>query len=132
MQWIAPNQMDSIYAGDNVINNGQFGYNNMQQVVGTWTHKFNDKIYTATEAWYMWEYNAIDHPTAEVPFQSGSFPVQNGYAPEWAVVNYTMFRIAPETRSSRCGMNTLTTRWEPDWLCHAVFRAFHRHHLVAG
>ena len=43
--------MDSIYAGDNVINNGEFGYNNMQQIVGTWTHKFNDKIYTATEAW---------------------------------------------------------------------------------
>jgi hypothetical protein len=97
VQWIAPNQMDSIYAGDNVINNGEFGYNNMQQVVGTWTHKFNDKIYTATEAWYMWEYNAIDHPTAEVPFRSGSFPVQNGYAPEWAVVNYTMFRLSGNT-----------------------------------
>ena len=25
----------------------------LQQIVGTWTHKFNDKIYTATEAWYM-------------------------------------------------------------------------------
>jgi hypothetical protein len=97
VQWIAPNQMDSIYAGDNVINNGEFGYNNMQQVVGTWTHKFNDKIYTATEAWYMWEYNAIDHPTNDVPFRSGSFPVQNGYAPEWAVVNYTMFRLAGNT-----------------------------------
>jgi hypothetical protein len=95
IQYTTPNQMDSFYFGDNVINNGQFGYNNMQQVVGTWTHKFNDKIYTATEGWYMWEYNAVDHPTAEVPFRSGSFPVQNGYAPEWAVVNYTMFRIAP-------------------------------------
>ena len=94
VQWVAPNQMDSIYAGDNVINNGEFGYNNMQQIVGTWTHKFNDKIYTATEAWYMWEHNAVDHPTDEVPFRSGSFPVRNGYAPEWAVVNYTMFRIA--------------------------------------
>jgi hypothetical protein len=94
VQWTAPNQMDSIYAGDNVINNGEWGYNNMQQFVGTWTHKFNDKIYSATEAWYMFEYDAIDHPTKEVPFQSGSFPVHNGYAPEWAVVNYTMFRIS--------------------------------------
>ena len=94
VQWTAPNQMDSIYAGDNVINDGQWGYNNMQQFVGTWTHKFNDKIYSATEAWYMFEYDAIDHPTKEVPFQSGSFPVRSGYASEWAVVNYTMFRIA--------------------------------------
>ena len=63
VQWISPDQMDSIYSGDNVINNGQFGYNNHAAVVGTWTHKFNDKIYTATEAWYMWMKDAIDHPT---------------------------------------------------------------------
>ena len=43
VQWTAPNQMDSVYVGDNVINNGEWGYNNMQQLVGTWTHKFNDK-----------------------------------------------------------------------------------------
>jgi hypothetical protein len=97
VQWTAPSQMDSIYAGDNVINDGEWGYNNMQQIVGTWTHKFNDKIYTATEAWYMFEYDAIDHPTNEVPFQSGSFPVHNGYAPEWAIVNYTMFRLSGNT-----------------------------------
>jgi Putative beta-barrel porin-2, OmpL-like. bbp2 len=95
IQWISPNQMDSVYAGDNNFNNGKFGYNNLQQIVGTWTHKFNDKIYTATEAWYMYMNDAIDHPTQEVPFQGGSFPVRNGYAPEWAVLNYTMFRIAP-------------------------------------
>jgi hypothetical protein len=95
VQWTSPNQMDSIYAGDNNFNNGKFGYNNLQQIVGTWTHKFNDKIYTATEAWYMYMNDAVDHPTKEVPFQNGSFPVRNGYAPEWAVVNYTMFRLAP-------------------------------------
>src|SRR6478735_9229994 len=97
VQWTAPNQMDSVYVGDNVINNGEWGYNNMQQLVGTWTHKFNDKIYTTTEAWYMWEHDAISHPTKDVPFQSGSFPVQDGYASEVAVVNYTMFRIARNT-----------------------------------
>jgi Putative beta-barrel porin-2, OmpL-like. bbp2 len=95
IQWTSPNQMDSIYAGDNNFNNGKFGYNNLQQIVGTWTHKFNDKIYTATEAWYMYMNDAKSHPTEEVPFQGGSFPVRDGYAPEWAVLNYTMFRISP-------------------------------------
>jgi hypothetical protein len=95
IQYTTPNQMDSIYAGANSFNNAKFGYNNLQQYIGTWTHKFNDKIYSATEAWYMFMEDAIDHPTNEVPFQNGSFPVRNGYAPEWAVVNYTMFRIAP-------------------------------------
>jgi hypothetical protein len=97
IQWTAPNQMDSVYAGANSFNNGKFGYNNLQQFVATWTHKFNDKIYSATEAWYMYMRDAVDHPTKEVPFQSGSFPVRNGYAPEWAVVNYTMFRLAGNT-----------------------------------
>lgn len=97
IEWISPSRMDSIYAGDNAFNNGTFGYNNLQQIVGTWTHKFNDKVYTATEALYMYMNDARSHPTHDVPFQSGSFPKESGYAPEWGVVNYTMFRIAPST-----------------------------------
>lgn len=97
IQWTAPNQMDSVYAGANSFNNGEFGYNNLQQFVGTWTHKFSDKIYSATEAWYMYMLDATSHPTKDVPFQNGFFPVHDGYAPEWAVVNYTMFRLSPGT-----------------------------------
>jgi Putative beta-barrel porin-2, OmpL-like. bbp2 len=95
IQWTSPEQKDSIYVGDNAFNNGEFGYNNLQQIVGTWTHKFNDNIYTATEALYMYMFDTKTGPTKEVPFQSGSFPVRSGYAPEWGIVNYTMFRIAP-------------------------------------
>jgi hypothetical protein len=95
IQWTAPNQKDSIYAGDNAFNNGEFGYNNLQQIVGTWTHKFNDQIYTATEGLFMYMNDAKTHPTSAVPFQSGSFPVKPGYAPESGILNYTMFRIAP-------------------------------------
>src|SRR6476620_12113667 len=65
IQWTSPNQMDSIYAGDNAFNDGKFGYNNLQQIVGTWTHKFNDKIFTATEAWYMYMNDAKSAPTSE-------------------------------------------------------------------
>jgi hypothetical protein len=95
IQYTSPNQKDSVYFGDNAFNNAKFGYNNLQQIVGTWTHKFNDKIYTATEAWYMYMNDATSHATSEVPFQGGSFPVRDGYAPEWAILNYTNFRIAP-------------------------------------
>lgn len=95
VQWISPSQTDSIYTGDNAFNNGEFGYNNLRQLVGTWTHKFYDRIYTATEALYMYMFGAKTHSTSKVPFQSGSFPMQPGYAPEWGVVNYTMLRITP-------------------------------------
>ncbi|HZR06595.1 MAG TPA: outer membrane beta-barrel protein [Candidatus Udaeobacter sp.] len=95
VQWISASQTDSIYVGDNAFNNGKFGYNNLQQIVGTWTHKFDDKIYTATEALYMYMLDAKTAPTPTVPFQSGSFPVKLGYASEWGILNYTMLRIAP-------------------------------------
>ena len=108
IQWISPSQADSIYVGDNAFNNGQFGYNNLQQIVGTWTHKFSDKIYTATEGLYMYMNDAKTHPTNAVPFQSGSFPVKPGYVPEWGIVNYTMFRIAP------CAFVTLRNEFYDD------------------
>lgn len=44
---------------------------------------------------YMYMNGATTHPTTDVPFQSGSFPVKPGYAPEWGILNYTMVRIAP-------------------------------------
>ena len=70
----SPSQTDSIYAGDNAFNNGEFGYNNLQQIVGTWTHKFNDKIYTATETLYMYMNDATTHPTKDVPFSEWIVP----------------------------------------------------------
>jgi hypothetical protein len=39
--------------------------------------------------------DATTHPTKDEPFQSGSFPVEPRYEPEWEILNYTMFRIAP-------------------------------------
>jgi hypothetical protein len=95
VQWQSKNGKDSFYGGANAFNNAQFGYNNIQQYVGTWTHKFTDKVWTAQEAWYMYQNHATTAPTQSVPYQNGSFPVRAGYAPEWATVNYTMFRLGP-------------------------------------
>jgi hypothetical protein len=81
VQWIASNNMDSIYFGDNSFNDGEYSYNNLQDIVGTWTHKFNDVVNTQTEAWFMYE-KGVPHI---------------GWAPEWAVVNYTFFRLSRNT-----------------------------------
>jgi hypothetical protein len=78
IQYISPSNMDSVYMGINSINDGEFSFNNLQDYVGTWTHKFNDVVNTQTEAWFM--------------YMKG---VPNiGWAPEWAVVNYTFFRVS--------------------------------------
>src|SRR6266404_444633 len=54
IQWISPSNKDSVYIGINSINDGEFSFNNLQDYVGTWTHKFNDVVNTQTEAWYMY------------------------------------------------------------------------------
>lgn len=97
LQWISPNGKDSFYGGMNAFNNGDFGYNNLQQLVGTYTHKFNEKWWTITEGWFMYQRNAKDQPTAAVPYQNGSFPKANGFAPEVAILNYTQYRVSGST-----------------------------------
>jgi hypothetical protein len=103
IQWISTSQADSIYAGDNVINNGHFGYNNIQQVVQTWTHKFSDRFWSTTETWYMWQKDSTvagsplaDQLTAEGFVPSGYFPTAR-YASEWAALNYLNYRLAGNT-----------------------------------
>ena len=97
VQWISPNNKDSFYGGANSFNNGEFGYNNIQQYVGTYSHKFNEKVWTSTESWYMYQRDATSAPTEAVPYQNGFFPVKNGYTKEFAVLNYTFFRLYAST-----------------------------------
>ncbi len=97
LQYNSPNNKFSFYGGANSFNNGDFGYNNLQQYVGTFSYKFNEKIWTTHETWYMFEHNATTAPTAAVPFNNAFYPVRPGYAPEWASVNYTFFRLGAST-----------------------------------
>jgi hypothetical protein len=106
-QYQSSNGKFSFYGGANQFNNGEWGYNNMQQYVGTFSYKFNEKVWTTWETWYMYQLDAQPGPTASVSDINGSYPVQvhngaastpyTGYAPEWATLNYTMFRLSPGT-----------------------------------
>ncbi len=84
---------DNLYACANSVNDGNYGYNNLQAYYLTWYHKFNDSWFTATEAWYMYERNVPDvsNSAALEPNANGAFcnPGQTKcFAPEWAIVNY--------------------------------------------
>jgi hypothetical protein len=48
---------DAVYTCANGINNGTFGYNNLQQYAMTYYHKFNEKWHITFEAWDMHENN---------------------------------------------------------------------------
>jgi hypothetical protein len=111
-QYQSSNGKWGFYGGDNSLNNAKWGFNNIQQEVGTLTYKFNDKIWTTHETWYMFQedcpgqFNYTGTPTtpaqlaAELPpgtpYTDGQIPVHPGWSHEWATLNYTMFRLAPD------------------------------------
>lgn len=57
---------DNFYPCINGINGGDYAYNNMQMLVATWYHKFNEKWHMASEGYYMWERNVpnVNNPDA--------------------------------------------------------------------
>jgi hypothetical protein len=54
LQWVSDSNWDTIYVSADGINNGDWGFNNLQWVGWTWYHKFNDQWHLSFENWYMW------------------------------------------------------------------------------
>ena len=133
VQWTSPNQMDSIYAGDNAFNNGEV---RIQQSA---TDRRNldaqvqrQDLHRDRGLAYSYERRNRRIRPRTCPFKAARFRCNDGYAPEWAVLNYTMFRI------SRNAFFTVRNEYMNDkvgsrtGLCYAIFGALHRSHLVAG
>jgi hypothetical protein len=108
LQWILPNGKDELYGGMNSFNNGNFGYNNLQEAMLCYSHKFNDRWWTTFENQYMYMKHTTTSPTTTesgtllpaggrepVPYQDGFFPVRPGFCAEGGILNYTCCRIAP-------------------------------------
>jgi hypothetical protein len=110
VRWVAENNMDSVYACLNQINNAQFrhfeqygqplGHDNFNYPVVTWQHKFNDRLLTKTEAYYMWENNAEVGGTPSAgplkPFGGGGGDgvLIPGYTQAYGTVNYTVMVLS--------------------------------------
>jgi hypothetical protein len=94
LQYISSGGHDSFYVGMNSFNNGQWGFNNLQECIESYTHKFNEKVWTTFEFQYMYMENCQTGPTVAVPFQNGFFPTHAGYVYEGGLVNYTMIRLS--------------------------------------
>jgi hypothetical protein len=108
IQYIGSGGHDSFYVGLNSINNGTFGFNNLQECIESYTHKFNDKWWTTFEGQYMWTEHCTTVPTSKVPVQDGFYPTKTGYVWTGGVVNYTMYRFAPNA------FFTLRNEWWDD------------------
>jgi hypothetical protein len=113
-QYTSSNNKFGFYGGGNAINNAHWGFNNIQQYVGTFTYKFNEKWWTSHETWFMYQCDcpgqtgsgpggklptlAPDEPLSQnggFGYTDAAIPVHPGWAAEWATLNYTMYRIWP-------------------------------------
>lgn len=131
VRWTSKNKKDSLYLVANSINNGHFNYNNIQQYNATWSHKFNDRVHTHTEALYMW---MKDVPKDKLPV-GGQCSGSKCFTNEWAVVNYLLFKLSKKNfltlrnefvndmQGQRTGTATSysshtigLTHWFTDWL----------------
>jgi hypothetical protein len=54
-QYESNNAWDNVYVCANGINNGQWGYNNLQWYGGTWYHKFSEDFHVSFESYYMFQ-----------------------------------------------------------------------------
>ena len=96
VRWVSDSNHDSLYGGTPSIGNGNYtkNHDNLQQIVVTWGHEFSDKIHMMTEAYYMWEKNALKGgtvtggPSQNYLMATGPGSLISGTASSVGVVNY--------------------------------------------
>jgi hypothetical protein len=146
LRWQSKTNKDSWYFTANSFNdghyrladknNGQNGHDNLQQLNVTWGHRFSRRVHMMTEAYYMYEFNALSGGTTvsgpPKPFFAATGPgtFLPGYSQAWGVVNYTNIKITDkdyisirpvdflgDPRGLRTGFDTTLASWTVGW-CH--------------
>jgi hypothetical protein len=94
IRWQSNSGYDSFYLVANGINGGQWGYNNLQWLGGTYYHKFDEKWHLAFEMYTLSQRNVLNQNNAEAQsiIANGGYPftVANGFnynAPNFAQCN---------------------------------------------
>jgi hypothetical protein len=137
-RWVSKNNANSIYGGIDSINGGSYKFNkdNLQQLNVTYSHRFNERINTMTEAYYLYTFDALKGGTVSngpvKGFGGGGGPgaALPGYSGAWGFVNYTNIKITNkdyisirpidyllDPRGFRCGFGTTLCSWTVGW-CH--------------
>jgi hypothetical protein len=109
-RWVAKDNNDAFYTWLNNINDARFrhfnedgqpaGHDNFNYIVSTWEHRFSERVHTKTEAYFMWQFNAVVGGTPSIgPVRSfgggggigASIP---GTSLDYGILNYTMFQTS--------------------------------------
>src|ERR1700722_4514483 len=129
-RWVSKNNNNSLYGGINSLGNGDYKnqHDDLQMVVITWGHKFNETFHMMTEAYYMWQYHSLTGGTVingpGKPFLEGNGPgtLIPGAATTEGFVNYFQIQLSKtkdylsirndllnDPQANRTGFKTLYT-----------------------
>lgn len=112
VRWVAADNNDSVYLVLNAINDAKFqkfkedgkqlGHDNFNYLVGTWQHRFSEEVHTKTEAYYMWQRDAVVGGTPSAG-PAHSFGGGGGIGKDipgttltYGTVNYTLFKTSKD------------------------------------
>ena len=101
LRWVSPNNNDSLWGGIDALNSGKFkgNHDNLQQFNLTWTHRFTEQFFIATEAYYLYQYDAATGGTCNFgPIKSfggggGCGPTIPGLSNAFGIVNNIEFKL---------------------------------------
>jgi len=83
LRWTSDDGKDAVYLVANSINNGAWGYDNLQWLGGTYYHKFNDQWHIAFEVYNTRQNNVpnLNNPIAAAAVANGGTPFSPQYTP---------------------------------------------------
>lgn len=138
VRWVADNNNNSLYGGLPSIGKGYYTYehDDLQMVVTTWGHRFNDKIHMNTEMYYIWQHNAavggtvINGPAESYFMETGPGRIVPGISAAVGMVNYFQILLSPKSylsirndflndpQGNRTGFATAYTSHTIGWVHH--------------
>jgi hypothetical protein len=101
VRWVSEGNNDSFYGGVDSIGHGYFknGHDDLQVISALWTHKFNDRLHTLTETYYIWQRDAlmggtvINGPPEPYFMAVGPGAKLPGLSSSYGAVNFTPYKL---------------------------------------
>ncbi|QAU24187.1 hypothetical protein EO087_09460 [Dyella sp. M7H15-1] len=101
VRWVSASNNDMLYPCVESYNNDKQTYNNLQEFVTTWGHRFSHRVHMLTEAYYIYVKDQPGAPMGVPGYplgQAPNFPIGNN--PAYGVVNYFNIELNPNNMIS--------------------------------
>lgn len=135
VKWLSTDNKNAIWLGANSVGGGKYtnGHDNLQHMVGVWSHRFNETFHMMTEAYYAYQFDAakggtcILGATRRFATGGGCGPIIPGLSDSIGGVNYFQIKLSEkdyltirndifaDLKGQRSGFKTVYTSHTLGW-----------------